>query len=418
MRRLRPIWFIAALVLVGWGLFVVAGNNLSEFLAARVGDALLRFGRGKFTDASVFIQGRLQETLWLTTLSFLWVVAHRFVNARLIRPNASPTRRWTAHAVLGFVSLNVWIAFAMQTVLFWGVLGAGAGHENYAQFQFKRRLAAEINAPMRAVLVGSSQTRAQIDEQLLNEQLAPKLWTTELHYPGSKASDLVWIEPQLAVTKADLVICYLSEGYFFNGASGETTPQFLSFGESFDAQTREAWKYIPPGEIGYGLLGNALPLFRCCTALSQRLLGATMMQIRQVQYDAALDADLESRATKTATLFRRDDSSNFQMRALEDFVARCEQHDRRVVLLVGGYNPILARQLDPTMRPEMIRFLEELQSRHANLLLVSEHELPRQTVADYDDLNHASLDMQRRFTEALAQLLQKQLDAPLPQATR
>jgi hypothetical protein len=418
MRRIRPIWFIAALLLVGWILFAVAGNNLSEFLAGRVGEALLRFGRGKFTDASVFIHGRLQETLWLTTLTFFWMVAHRFINARLIRANASPTRRWTAHAVLGFVSLNVWIAFAMQTVLFWGVLGAGAGHENYTQFQFKRRLAAEINAPMRAVLVGSSQTRAQIDEQLLNERLTPKLWTTELHFPGCKASDLLWIEPQLDIAHPDVVICYISEGYFFNGASGETTPQFLNFGELFDAQTREAWKYIPPGEIGYGLLGNALPLFRCRTALSQRLLGSTVMQIRQAQYDAALDADLVSRATKTATLFRRDDSSVFQKRALEDFVARCKQRDRRVVLLVGGYNPILARQLDPTMRPEMIRFLEELQKRHTNLLLVSESELPRQTVADYDDLNHASLDMQRRFTEALAQLLQKHFDPTLQPATR
>jgi len=297
----------------------------------------------------------------------------------------------------------------MRTVLFWGMLGAGAGHENYTQFQFKRLLAAEISAPQRAVLVGSSQTRAQIDERLLNERLASKLWTTELHFPGSKASDLVWIEPQLDLARPDLVICYLSEGYFFNGASGETTPNFLTLGEFLEAHPREVLKHIPAGEVGYGLLGNVLPLFRCRTALSQRLLGASMMQIRQAQYDAALDPNLELRAAKTATTFHRA-GSEFQMQALENFVTRCEKHDRQVIVLVGGYNPILAQKLDPTMRPEMIRFLKELQSRHVNLQLVLEDELPRQTAADYDDLNHANLDMQRRFTEALAQMLQKQLD--------
>lgn len=392
-------------LLLGWLGYALAGGWLAQRVATRFGGVLMRIGQGKFSDASVFVQGRLREVLWLATLLLLWIVAHQVVDRMWRGRGGSQRWRWVAHGVAGFVFLNVWVGCAANTALFWGVLGAGGGVQNYMQFQFKRVMAEEVNAPMRAVFVGSSQTRAQIDERLLNERLGTNLWTTELHFPGSKAYDLLLIEPQLTRARAQFVVCYFTEGYLYTGSHGETPPNFLSFAQLPDAWRRGALKHLSGDEVGYGLLGDALPLFRCREIVSQRLLGAAAAQMKQAQYDAALPADLDTRARDSARSFRMDADADFQKRAFEDFVIRCEQAGRKVVLLEGGYNPVLTRQMDPALRTDMIEFLNGIAARHANVVLVPASELPEQTAADYDDLNHVSVPMQQRFTEHLATLM-------------
>ena len=406
MKRHRLQFFAWATLLLGWVGYALAGGRLSQLVAGRFGGVLLRVGQGKFNDPSVFVQGRLRELLWLATLSLLWAVAHQALD-RLCRARGGGGRwRWVAHGVAGFVLLNVWIGCAANTALFWGVLGAGAGVQNYMQFQFKRVMAGEVNTPMRAVLVGSSQTRAQIDEGLLNARLGMNLWTTELHFPGCKAYDLLLIEPQLARAHPQFVVCYFNEGYLYTGSHSETPPNFLGFGQLPDAWRRGAFAHLSGVEIGCGLLGDALPLFRCRGIVSQRLLGATTLQMKQAHYDAALVVDLEARARDNARNFRLDAGADFQQRAFEDFVTRCERSGRKVVLLTGGYNPVLARQLDPRLRADMLGFLDGLAARHANVVLVPASALPEQTPADYDDLNHVNVPMQRQFTERLAVLME------------
>ena len=150
--------------------------------------------------------------------------------------------------------------------------------------------------------------------------------------------------------------------------------------------------------------------------MSQRLLGATTLQMKQVQYDAALVVDFEARARDNARNFRLDAGSDFQKRAFEDFVIRCERAGRKVVLLTGGYNPVLARHLDPRLRADMLGFLDGIAARHANVVLVPASALPEQTPADYDDLNHVNVPMQRRFTGWLAAQMAgwAAVTAPLP----
>jgi len=405
MKRHRFQLFAWIVLLLGWLGYALAGGWAAQLVAARFGGVLMRVGQGKFNDASLFVQGRFREALWLATLALLWVVAHRALDwLWRLRAGENPWR-WVAHGVAGFVLLNVWVGFAANTALFWGALGAGGGVQNYMQFQFKRVMAEEVDAPMRAVLVGSSQTRAQIDERLLNERLGTNLWTTELHFPGSKAYDLLLIEPQLKRSRAQLVVCYFTEGYLYTGSHGETPPNFLSFGQLPDAWRRGALRHLSGAEIGYGLLGDALPLFRCREVVSQRLLGAAAAQMKQAQYDAGLPVDLDTRARDNARSFRSDADTDFQKRAFEDFVVRCERAGRKVVLLTGGYNPVLTRQMDPALRADMIGFLNGIAARHANVVLVPASALPEQTAADYDDLNHVNVPMQRRFTEHLVALM-------------
>jgi hypothetical protein len=409
MKRHRFPWFAGVGLLLGWFGYLAFAAPLAWFLGRHFGGVLLRIGEGKFDHPAVFVQGRMREVLWLATLAVGWWAAHALLD-RCVRGRGGEQRwRWAAHGATGFLLFNLWVGAAAQTALFWAVLGTGAGVQNYMQFQFKRIVLEENPAPVRAVLVGSSQTRAQIDESRLNRRLGTQLWTSELHFPGSKAYDLLLIEPHLRRANPQWVICYISEGYFFVGSHGEVPPNFLTFGMLPDAWRRGALAYLSGEEIGYGLLGNALPLFRCREMLSQRVLGFAAVNLQQAQYDDSLDTDLDARARKAAQSYRSNEESAFQKQAFEDFVIRCGQAGRTVVLLEGGYNPVLARHMDPGLRSEMLTFLAALSARHPNVMRVPEAELPLQTPADYSDLNHVNEDMQRRFTDWLAGWLEARL---------
>lgn len=413
MRRHRIQTGLWAIVLFGWASYALLGGRLARWMGDRFGGLLLRLGQNKFNDAVIFAQGRLREFLWLFTLAMGWAALQTALNRVLSRRPRLARHRWAVHGIAGFVMLNLWLAAAGNTALFWGVMGAGAGVQNYMQFQFKRVVFEENRAPLKAVLVGSSQTRAEIDENELNRRLGTNLWTSELHFPGSKAYDLLLIEPSLRRADPRLVICYLSEGYFYVGSHGEVPPNFLTLAELPDAWRRGALGHLSGEEIGCGLLGDLLPVFRYRDVLSQRLLGFAALNLNQPEYDSSLNMDLDARAAQMARGFRLNEESDFQKRAFEDFVGKCQQAGRTVILIEGGYNPILARHLDPAIRQDMIGFLAAVQRRHSNVVLLRTADLPVQTPQDYDDLNHVNPDMQRRFTDFLAGWMKDRL-TPTP----
>jgi hypothetical protein len=400
----RRFYFITcAALVIGWVIFAFAKDRIAVAIAARFGGLLLRVGQGKFRDADIFVRHRLHEALWLATLAVVFVAAQWALN-RLMRGRIKQAQ-WAIAGAAGFVWLNVWMGAAMNTALFWGIMGAGAGVQNLMQFHLKRILAEENSVPNRAVLVGSSQTRAEIDEDLLNELLGTDLWTTELHFPGAHSYDLLLIERQLQRVHPQMVICYLSEGYFYTGSRGETPPNFLGFSDISDGWHRGVQHYLSNEEMLSGLLGASMPLFRCREVLALRLLGAPTVQLKQHEYDTSLESNLETRAAEQAGGFRLTKESEFQKQAFEDFVARCQRANRRIILLVGGHNPILARRIDPAIRADMLNFLDQLQSRYSLVSLVPETDLVEQTSADYVDLNHVNRDTQLRFTRALAKVL-------------
>ena len=411
MRR-RILFGTLGVLLLGWLIHVTAGAMLSQMLAARVGAALLRFGQGKFNDPALFIHRRTGELLWLITLAFLCAAGHPLLE-RLIRRRAGVIRwGWAAHAALGFTLLNIWMGAAGNTALFWGAVGAGAGFQNLMQFHFKRIVFEENPASRGAVLVGNSQTRAQIDEGLLNERFGTNLWTAELHFPGSHAYDLLLIERQLRRANPQLVICYLNENYFYNGSAGESVPSFFGLRELPDAWRRGAVRHLEGKGVFYGLLGDMLPLFRYREALAQRLFSASAVQLKQSQYNTSLAVDLETRAREAASRSQLDAESEFQKRAFEEFVARCQQANRRVIALDGQSNPILTRQLDPSVRTDLTSFLDQLQHGYSNLVVVRGNALPQQSSADYEDLTHVNPEAQRRFTLWLAEFIEKQVSRP------
>ena len=401
-------------MLVGWIGYALVGSWAARCVAARFGGLLSQIAHGKINNLGGFVQYRIRDLLWLMTLTLVWAGAHMVIS--LVVRGRSRSSLWacTLQGVAGFVLLNVWIAFAADTPLFWAVMGVGSGIDNYMQFQLKRLIADEIQSPELAVLVGSSQTCAQIDEGLLNQRLGRNLWTTELHFPGSKAYDLLVIEPQLDRVRARLVICYFSEGYLYCGSQGETVPHFLSFSQLPDAWRRGAMSYLANREVVCGLLGDALPLFRCRGILTQRLLGPAIASLQQIRHDTSLPRDLNARALQSAKEFHVNEESDFQKRSFEDFLDGCAKAHRRVIVLTGGYNPILTNVMNTAVRADMLRFLNEVQNRHPNVTVIPASKLPEQTPSDYDDLTHVNPDMQKRFSEWLTALLAKDIRAKAP----
>jgi hypothetical protein len=407
MKRHRFYLIAWACLLTGWAGYVLAGRLVAQVVAGRFGSVLMRLGQGNVSDPIPFVQHRLREALWLATLVLLWIAVQGLLD-RLIRARLKYTRG-VVHGVAGFVGLNLWIYAASNTALFWGAMGVGAGIQLQMQFHFKRILLEENPMSRRAVLVGSSQTRAQINEELLNQRLGTNIWTAKLSYAGVQGYDLLLLERQMKRANPQLVICYLSEGYFYSGSTSATLPCFFQFRDVPDAWRRGGFRYLIGQNIRAGLFGDLLPLFRCRETLAQRFFGFAIINLKQLQYDRSLPPDLAVRARETAAAFQLSAGSDFEKQAFEDFVVRCQQAHRQVILLVGGYNPILAREIDPAIRTDMIRFLDQLKSRYSCVVLVPQTELPEQTPADYEDLTHVNPDMQRRFTANLADQLPKLL---------
>ncbi len=57
----------------------------------------------------------------------------------------------------------------------------------------------------------------------------------------------------------------------------------------------------------------------------------------------------------------------------------------------------------------MLAFLRNQAAHDANIVLLDESDLPKQTEADYDDLTHVNEAAQIRFTEFIAGVMEKLL---------
>lgn len=138
--------------------------------------------------------------------------------------------------------------------------------------------------------------------------------------------------------------------------------------------------------VGYGLLGHVLPVFQLRECVAQRLLGDDVARLRQRERDISLSTDFHDRAITAAGTCHAHAQSAFQMAAFEEFVARCQTRHRTVVLCCGQLNPVLARELDPALRPKMRSYLQSLATRYCNVVLLEESALPKQTPEDYEDI--------------------------------
>lgn len=412
MKRNRLLFGLAVLPLGAGALLVLLGKPVASVLASALGARLLKLGDGKFTDPAAFIKMRLQDLALLAPAAGLLTLACLLAGS-WFRNHLAGRFRWAANSIVLFLGLNLFAAIASHTVLFWCLLFTGENNtHNYTQYQIKRGLMSEIAVPRQAVLLGSSQTHAEIDKRLLNARLGRQLWTSELHFPGSRPFDMLLSLEDLPRVKIDCVVAYLSEGYFYSGANSEGAMFFMrirGLGEFYDCGGRN----VEAGRsFWYGLLGDVVPLFRLREPVIARLFGFKILGLNQERRDQALSADLAERAKTAAAGYRLGPESDFQKKAFALFARKCRERHARLVLCCGQLNPILGRALDPALRPDMMAYLRDLASHDSNIILLEESQLPVQTEKDYQDLTHVDEANQVRFTEYMEKVLQKLLPAP------
>ena len=404
MKRFRIIWFGTAGVMLLWLAYLGGGNIVAQKLGVRFGHLVLKATRGNVGDPAVFIQYRLSEGLLLATLLTVAVWLHVAITGMVLRKSTGKNRRWIAHAVSAFLLFNLWLGFATQTTLFWCALWQGDVTQNLTRFHLKRLLFVENQSPAKAVILGNSQSRSQLDEELLNEILEPGWHAAELHFPGSNAYDILLEHRKIKSANPNLVIVYLSELTFYNGNHHDAAANFFEFSDLKDLASSDVRNCVPRQGFQYGLLGAALPVFRLRDVFSQRLLGTGLTLLKQRQYDQQRAENLETTGRKVAQDYRIDAKSEFEMRAFTEFVSDCAAAGEKLLLLAGQLNPLLSQGFDPKIRPHFLAYLHQLRDRYPNVILVE--NLPFQSPSDYEDLTHVKKEIQRDFTRRIAEFLQ------------
>jgi hypothetical protein len=405
MRDHRKIWYW----MCGLGTFELAlwliGSICARVLGTQYGAIIERIGKGKIADPITFLERRIDDSLWLIAVSIILLVSYFLLRTFLEKRETNNRYGWIALSLAVFVGANLWLASAMRTALFWSAMYTGKANSNLTQFEFKKLLLKENKAPRQAILVGSSQTQAQLDENLLNQRLGKQIWTTELHFPGSAALDLFLVTRRLKGFPGNDLVCYVSENYFYGPISPESAPYFLSWRDVGQLKGLGFSGYLGRREFAYGFLGQALPLFWCREPLTYRFLGIAIAGVAQGRYNEELETNLVKRAEATAPKLQLGAEAELQKRAFQAFIHEAARQNRRVILLEGQYNPILDQRLKPAIRADMKSFLRKIAHENSNVVLVPEEELPRQVATDYKDLTHVNAEAEERFTTWFADWL-------------
>ncbi len=202
---------LIALPLFAWALFEIFGGRLASVASVKYGEKILAKGDGKFHGSrKLFIKGLLEDATVLLTASCLLLLAYRIAAAVAERRLQAPAL-WVAKGSSAFVCLNVLVAVASHTALFWCLLYTGkADVQNFTQWHIKEALMEEASEPSLAVLLGNSQTHVQLDSKILNQRVGGKIWTTELHFPGSSIYDSMLALERVRSGRLKYVITYLS----------------------------------------------------------------------------------------------------------------------------------------------------------------------------------------------------------------
>ena len=399
--RAKPTLLLLAVPVIAWVLLGFLGDAASSRVAAGFGPRIVTAADGKVLNAKIFIRGRAQDSVVLVTAACVLALAYRKLAVAASRRLRAPAC-WIVQGWSAFICLNGFVAIAAHTLLFWCLLYTGKENiQNYTQWRIKRGLMTEVEAPSQAVLLGASQTWAQIDPRVLNQRLGGRVWTTDLCFPGSSLYEMALCLDRLPRVQVDYVITYLSEANFYGASDNGRLPYF------FGLQDLAAYWTLGPGKpvcdqyFLSGVLGSIFPLYRAWDPLAARLRGWQV----EAQADFERENDLAARARRLVQFYGFGPVCDFNKRAFAAFAKRCRERGCRWVVCCGQLNPVAGRALNPAMRPDMLAFLRDQARADSNLLLLEEPQLPRQDESDYRDLTHANPAARARFSECMAKVL-------------
>lgn len=400
--------FVAILIAISWMLYFLSAEQLSQWVGNHYGAVLSRIGGGKFDDPALFVKGRIREIVFLSTMAALLGYPGIAINRWLKRKQAWLPARGIIMGTLIFILANAFAWCAGQTVLFWTLFYNKTQVDNFAQYEIKSALLREMPQRRHAILIGNSQTNTNIDEVLMNRMIGGRLWTTELSQPGASPFDLLTLSRNMPLVKGDIIICYLSEIYFYgDGNAGGVPADFFGFSEIPDVHSLKGWNLFPKGAIRSGLIGRLLPIYRYRNSLSHRILGWQIVNLKQYEFDASLETDLEEQARRRAPKLKMGRFSRFQQASLAAAVAELSTRGCTTILIAGNTHPKLQKHMNPRVREDMTAYLERLRvAGKGNVIVVEGSEFFTPKDSDFLDLVHFSKPSQERFTRLLIPYLE------------
>jgi hypothetical protein len=412
-------WTVVAVLLLGGGLLLLKGAGpLSRFLSVKLAASWITWADGRLPDAASTLAQLISEMgAGLVVAGVATALAA--AGWRATRSMA-PARRFLLCTTLLLIAANAAAALASHSLLFWLAASRGDPGLSAPRFEINRhfaRLDAQAGQPVWLVQ-GSSQANTTLDERILENLGCFGARWRDAHYPGNKAFEILATWRRLDRHPPDGVVCYVSEETLFGPSEG------LALGWMSDLRLARDWRSLSdtrpgpmPRTLRDGIIGYFLPLFRYNEAFSTLVLGADAVLLPQTQGQGRVEGNLSARARKMASRMNEGSVFDYQRAALRRWCEETRAANCQVVLLVGDVNPLLARELDPKIRPLLESTLRELAREFPHIRIPSPGLLPSPVEADFKDLLHMRPSARDAYTRVLADWLKQTAPEPSPSPT-
>lgn len=407
------------IVACGWALFASFGEGAARQIARMLGSRLVRISDGKFADPIVFVHARLQDVLWIASISVVIIFALIGFDALLRKLAFYRRARGVWLGVILFIGVNAWWAASAHTALLWCLFYRKEMVDNFAQFQIKKALMPEQKVRYQIMLVGNSQVRTNLDEKVINRVLGGETWTTEVHQSSACGFDTLLLIRDLRRAKVELAVDYVSPFVFYGKTNGKVISQFIGWSDMPELIQWGGIDILPLHAVKIGLIGDVLSLVKYHESISQRVLGASLILLPQLSFNDAQDVRHEVQAEQKKNESQLGPVAEFEKRAFAKGIEELISRASCIVLIKGHFSPALERVIDPRIRTDLEAFLDSLEKRYpGRLFVLPEEDFIKLDESDYADVVHLNEEGQARFSESFAKELPKYLEQLDPTTRR
>lgn len=405
-RRVLPWFLLVALV---WASYLGLAPLVSTWMGERFGGAILAITKGRILDPSSFAHGRLRDAAFLLTVAIaLGVAASHFGGWVLTR--VTRTWAWLPLSTIWFVALNVFLAAAGTTGLWWMMVHAAHPNLQLTAFHIERILMEEGEAPTRVVVLGSSQGQSEIATGELNSYGLPNVQTANLSYAGAAADDLPLVREHYQEIRPQVLVIYLSPINLYGSIAGTRWTPLLK-GKSLSYLWDTGVPHLAErARILQGVLGLGIPMIKQRSSFGLALFGTVAEQgYRRPGQPGSTKAKAETEAKKYDP---PEEVRELQRRVLLEFLKEEAAAGRQILVIDGELHPYLTAALAPGVMAGYRSTIAAVSALHENITVVRD-EVPRHRAEEYSDLYHIYPEARTVFSRAVADVLQDKLGLPM-----
>lgn len=424
MKKIIGVNFVkvlAACFVVSSFLALLFGRVVAGIVDASIGRRIEQASHGKVTNAEAFVgqlildYGSMSLAL-VVLLGLMALLVRRFLSQEGSKdsPKAGTCRAYGRLVIIllvGVLGLNVLVSYWSGHLLFWVSLYSGNPSDHVTNYMLKKHLAQSDDEAKEIILMGSSQMNAAVEEGLLRESLGNQYGVTELHYPGSLPSDLVFQLPSvIRARNPQMVIVYLSVRDFLlstsdSGMSLSTLGDVRQICEfELDTEAVSAKK-----RIGISKVSSCFPLYHYRKSMQYRFLGSKMASLGQKKSDSKLIVSLDDRIKAIKIPQNPSRVKNVGLRYIEKLTEKCQETDITLVVCFGWVHPDLEKRIPAPEREKLVAELRDIVEGYSGGIFLEGNDLEGPTENDYSDPTHQNTEYQKRFTFGLAQKIKPYL---------